>query len=110
MENSIYNELLVRGYNVDVGIVEYSFYDNAKNKIKKSCEVDFVCNLSSERIYIQSAFSIPDEAKMDQEKNSLLRIPDSFKKVIITPSIPTHYDNDGILIMNLYDFMMGQEI
>lgn len=106
MENAIYNELLVRGYNVDVGLVEYSYYDEHKKRIQKSLEVDFVCNLGSKRIYIQSALALPTSEKMEQEQNSLKRIPDAFTKIIIVKDIPTHYNEDGIMILNLFDFFL----
>lgn len=83
MENVIFNELLTRGYNVDVGVVEYSYYDENKKRIQKQLEVDFVCNQGYNRVYIQSALSLPTQEKMEQEQNSLKRIPDTFKKVII---------------------------
>ena len=110
MENIIYNELLIRGYNVDVGIVSY----NGKNKDGKRTtvhsEVDFVCNLGSKRYYIQSAFAIPDREKMEQETASLDRIDDSFKKIVITKDIvQPHYDEHGILTVNIYDFLLEPE-
>ncbi len=107
MENVIYNELRMRGYQVDVGIV----YSTEKNKEGKSSskqmEVDFVCNLGTRRYYIQSAWSIPDETKHFQEIRPLCRIDDSFKKIIITHDvIPEQYDEQGILTMNIYDFLL----
>lgn len=110
MENAIYNELLVRGYNVDVGMVEYSYYDEHKKRIQKSLEVDFVCNLGSKRIYIQSALALPTSEKMEQEQNALKRIPDAFTKIIIVKDIPTHYNEDGIMILNLFDFFLGDSL
>lgn len=109
MENVIYNELLIRGYNVDVGVVEYSYYNENKRRIQKSSEVDFVCNMGSKRIYIQSALSLPTVQKMEQEQNSLVRIPDAFTKVIITKDGPSHYNESGILIINLFEFLLGAE-
>ena len=106
MENIIYNELLIRGYSVDVGEVEYSYYDEQKKRIQKQLEVDFVCNLASERIYIQSTLALPTIEKELQETNSLRRINDSFKKIIISKESPTHYNNDGILIQNLFDWLL----
>ena len=81
MENIIYNELLARGFNVDVGIVPAISKNENGNTVHKALEVDFVCNKGSKRYYIQSAFSIPDNEKMKQEANSLLRIDDSFKNL-----------------------------
>ena len=80
MENVIYNELIARNFNVDVGIITSTGKDNDGKFVRKQLEVDFVCNKGSKRYYIQSAFSIPDREKMEQESNSLLRIDDSFKK------------------------------
>lgn len=106
MENVIYNELRMRGYSVDVGVV--SVAESEKGKIiRKQLEVDFVCNFGSKRYYIQSAYSIPDENKMLQETRPFRKIDDSFKKIIITKDIvPKHYDEYGILTMNIYDFLL----
>lgn len=105
LENVIYNELRIRGYNVDVGVVGI----NNKDKSKKMLEVDFVCNKVDRRIYIQSALSLPDEEKLNQEQNSLLNIGDSFKKIIITRDLrKTHYTDKGILIMNVLDFLLNE--
>lgn len=108
MENIIYNELLIRGYNVDVGVVEYSYYESKKRK-QKQLEVDFVCNLGSKRIYIQSALALPTAEKEEQEQQSLSKIADSFKKIIIVKDGPTHYNESGILILNLFEFLMDQD-
>jgi predicted AAA+ superfamily ATPase len=107
MENIIYNELLTRGYSVDVGVVEVTERTAEQKKVQKQLEVDFVCNLGSSRLYIQSALSISDAQKEKQEQNSLERIPDSFEKIIIVKDIPTHYNDSGILILNLFDFLMN---
>ena len=107
MENIIYNELLVRGFNVDVGIVEHNITENGKN-IRKQLEVDFVCNQGSKRYYIQSAFAIPDEAKMNQEKSSLVKIGDSFKKIIVVKdNIKLWRNDDGILIIGIQEFLLN---
>ena len=108
MENIIYNELLIRGYHVDVGMVEYSYYTEEKKKVQKQLEVDFVCNQGSKRIYIQSALTIPTQEKEEQEQLSLRNINDSFKKIIIVKDGPTHYNESGILILNLYDFLLNE--
>ena len=108
MENIIYNELLIRGYNVDVGVVEYSYYEDKKRK-QKQLEVDFVCNQGSKRIYIQSALALPTVEKEEQEQQSLSKIKDSFKKIIIVKDGPTHYNESGILILNLFEFLMDQD-
>ncbi|MBR2957339.1 MAG: ATP-binding protein [Clostridia bacterium] len=107
MENIIYNELVMRGYNVDVGVVDYFGSDkNGKRKLIHS-EVDFVCNVGNQRYYIQSAFSIPDEEKMKQEQASLDHIGDSFKKIIIVKDHCKAWRNDkGYLIMNVLDFLL----
>ena len=108
MENIIYNELKIMGYNIDVGVVEYSKNDSGKS-IRVQAEVDFVCNKADRRYYIQSALSIPDREKMLQEQNSLTRIADSFKKIIIVKdAIKSHYNEDGILILNLFDFLLEE--
>ncbi len=106
MENVIYNELRMRGYSVDVGVVTIA--ENRDGKVvRKQFEVDFVCNLGSVRYYIQSAYSIPNEEKMRQEIRPFRKIDDSFKKIIITKDmIPRHYDEYGILILNIYDFLL----
>ena len=108
MENVIYNELRMRGYNVDVGIVPIAEKDSNGKVIRKQLEVDFVCNLGSVRYYIQSAFSLPDESKRLQEIRPFRKIDDSFKKVIITKDIVRpFYDEFGILTINIYDFLLN---
>ena len=108
MENVIYNELLSRGYNVDVGVVTIQQRDSAGKMMRKQLEVDFVCNKGSKRYYIQSAYSMPTAEKMEQEQRSLVKIDDSFKKIIITKDTPTPtYNKAGILVMNVYDFLLN---
>ena len=108
MENVVYNELKNRGYNVDVGIVEYYSQNENKKSVLNSAEVDFVCNLSDKRYYIQVAYSIPTQEKLMQEQNSLIRINDSFKKIIIVKELAhSHYNEDGIYMLNLYDFLLN---
>lgn len=108
MENVIYNELQIMGFNVDVGVVEYRKDVDGKS-VRVQAEVDFVCNKADKRYYIQSAFSIPDREKMLQEQNSLTRINDSFKKIIIVKdAIKTHYNEDGVLILSLFDFLLEE--
>ncbi len=108
MENVIYNELKNRGFNTDVGVVEYSKNENGKS-VRVQAEVDFVCNKADKRYYIQSALSIPDREKMLQEQNSLIRIADSFKKIIIVKdTIKSHYNEDGVYILNLFDFLLDE--
>lgn len=108
MENIIFNELLIRNFNVDIGLVIVNQKDKNDKFVRKQLEVDFVCNKGSKRYYIQSAFAIPDPNKMKQESNSLLRINDSFKKIIIVKDTPAPwYTEEGILIMSIYDFLLN---
>ena len=107
MENVIYNELRMRGYHVDVGVVPIAEKDAEGKVTRKQLEVDFVCNLGSSRYYIQSAYSLPDEAKRTQEIRSFRKIDDSFKKIIVTKDVvPPYYDEYGILTLNIYDFLL----
>ena len=107
MENVIYNELRMRGYSVDVGVVPIAERDGNGKAVRKQLEVDFVCNLGSGRYYIQSAYSLPDEEKRVRETRPFTKIDDSFKKIIITRDIvPTQYDERGILTVNIYDFLL----
>ncbi len=106
MENLIYNELRMRGFSVDVGQVEVVQPNAAGNNVRKHLEVDFVCNSGYKRYYIQSALDMPTREKVEQETNSLKHIKDSFQKVIIVGGLtPTHMNDDGILIMNVIDFL-----
>lgn len=108
MENIVYNELKIRGFNVDVGVVEYYSQNENKRSKLNSAEVDFVCNLSDKRYYIQVAYSIPTKEKLVQEQNSLIRINDSFKKIIIVKDLSrSHYNEDGVYMLNLYDFLLN---
>lgn len=108
MENIIYNELLVRGYNVDVGVIERFEKDSTEKTIRKQLEVDFVCNQASKRYYIQSAFAIPNKEKMEQEQKSLVNIDDSFKKIIIVKDDINLWRNEqGILIISLEEFLLN---
>ena len=107
MENVIYNELRMRGYSVDVGVVPIAEKDRTGKVTRKQLEVDFVCNLGSSRYYIQSAYTLPDEAKRTQEVRPFRKIDDSFKKIIITRDmVPMQYDEYGILTINIYDFLL----
>ena len=108
MENIIYNELLIRGYHVDVGMIEYNCYTENRKRVQKQLEVDFVCNQGSKRIYIQSALALPTREKEEQEQLPLQTISDSFKKIIIVKDGPTHYNESGILILNLFDFLLKE--
>ncbi len=110
MENIIFNELKIRGYNVDVGVVVVNSKVEGKSATRKQLEIDFVCNLASKRYYIQSALAIPDQAKMKQEQRSLMLTGDAFKKIIITKDAPTRYYNeDGVFIMSIYDFLLNKD-
>ncbi len=107
MENVIYNELRMRGYSVDVGVVPIAEKDRNGKVTRKQLEVDFVCNLGSSRYYIQSAYTLPDEVKRTQEVRPFRKIDDSFKKIIITRDmVPMQYDEYGILTVNIYDFLL----
>ena len=107
MENVIYTELRARGYGVDVGIVA-SYGKNASGKTTRTTrEVDFVCNQGDRRYYVQSAYAIPDKRKLDQEQASLLKIADSFRKIIVVhdPIVP-HYNEQGIYMIGVRDFLL----
>ena len=109
MENVIYNELRLRGYSVDVGVVENVGKEEGLS-VRKSFEVDFVVNLGNRRYYIQSAYNIPTEEKMAQEQASLLSINDAFRKIIIVNQpIMSGYNEQGILMLSLQDFLMNPE-
>ena len=108
VENLIYNELCIRGFSVDVGVVTHSVKEAGK-LVRKQLEVDFVCNKGSKRCYIQSAWHIPSEEKRRQELNSLRRIDDSFLKFIITNDpVKKHQDENGVVVMNLFDFLLDE--
>ena len=108
MENAIYNELIYRGFSVDVGVVEINTIENGK-KIRKHLEIDFVANLGSRRYYIQSALAVPDKKKMEQEQAAMVNVPDSFKKIIVVESgTPIWRNEQGVTIMNVYDFLLDK--
>ena len=109
MENIIYNELRKRGYNVDIGVVDKQEKQADGKYIRKQYEVDFIVNQGSLRYYIQSAFSLPDDEKVRQEKMSLLNIDDSFKKIIVVkgPAMLKR-DNDGVVTMSIFDFLLNE--
>lgn len=109
MENVIYNELLVRGYNVDVGVVEINEENKDGKKIRKQIEVDFVCNQGSKRYYVQSAFAIPDKEKMKQEQRPFNYIQDSFKKIIVVrENIKLWRNEEGTVIMGIEEFLLNK--
>ncbi len=110
MENVIYNELRMRGFRVDVG--NLTIVENSKDKkaVKKQLEVDFICNKSSKKYYIQSSYMIDSAEKMTQEIRPLIKIGDSFKKIIITSHTPKpFYTDEGLLVMNVYDFLLNPD-
>ena len=109
MENIVYNELRARGFSVDVGSVAKARRVDGK-VVRKQLEVDFVANLGSRRYYIQSALHLPDEEKTRQEKAPLREVPDSFSKIVLVRDVvkPT-YDNEGILAMSVFDFLLDEE-
>ena len=110
MENLIYNELRIRGYNVDVGVVEYNSKDKNGKSLKTQLECDFVANQGNYRVYVQSALNVSSSEKLKQEENSLLRISDSFKKVIIQKEkLVPHYNDNGIYIICLEDFLLKDQ-
>ncbi len=107
MENIIYNELLIRGFNVDVGIVEHVESDSDGKRRAKKYEIDFVCNRGNQRYYIQSAFSMPNQEKAEQEQRSLIYTNDFFKKIIVVKDNIVPWHNElGILIIGLKDFLL----
>lgn len=110
IENLIYNELRLRGINVDVGFVVINQKDKEGKSFRSQLEVDFVCNQGSKRCYIQSAYSLPTEEKLNQELHSLRNINDSFQKFVITNDpIKRHQNEDGVVFMNLYDFLLDDD-
>lgn len=110
MENIIYNELITRGYNVDVGMVEIKKQDKDGKWIRIQYEVDFIANLGSKKYYVQSALSIPDREKEIQESRSLTNINDSFKKIIVVKDhIMPRRNDDGILTIGLFDFLLKED-
>lgn len=110
MENILYNELCGRGFSVDVGVVEVNEKQSDGKYVRKQLEIDFVCNKADERIYIQSAFSIPSTEKRQNEERSHISVDDSFRKVIITADkVMKHRDEQGVLIMGLQEFLLNSE-
>ena len=109
MENVVYNELCLRGYSVDVGVVEINERQESGKYIRKQIEVDFVCNKADERVYVQSAFSIPTTEKRLQEERPLRNVNDGFRKVVVTKdNVLRHNDENGVLIMSLQEFLMDE--
>lgn len=110
MENIVYNELLIRGYNVDVGVVDIFDKDKEGKRVRKQLEVDFVVNQGNQRYYIQVAYDMASEEKQNQEMNSLRNISDSFKKIIIVNSFAKPWRNDeGFVIMGMKYFLLNED-
>lgn len=108
MENAIYNELIYRGYRVDVGVVE-TRVDKGGKKVRKQLEVDFVVNRFNKRYYIQSVFALSDREKFEQEQAPLVKIPDSFKKIVVVGNnTPIWRNEEGITFMGIYDFLLNE--
>ena len=108
MENIIYNHLVGNGYKVDVGCITRYQKDAEGKTVRSTLEIDFVCKRGSERVYIQSAYSLPDRDKQEQEQRSLTLTDDSFTKIILTrDDIPTHTLANGIVMMNVFDYLLG---
>jgi len=109
MENIIFNELKVRGFNVDVGVIVQNARNEKGGSIRRQLEIDFVCNKGSKRYYIQSAYALPDAAKMEQEQRSLMLTGDFFKRMIVTKdTLAPHYNEKGVLLMNVCDFLLDE--
>lgn len=111
MENIIYNELKIRGFGVDIGVVPVIEKNDKAMSVKKQLEIDFICTMGIKKYYIQSAYSLPDSAKREQEIRPFIKSGDSFKKIVITNDI-THpvYDDNGILTINFLDFLNNESI
>lgn len=107
MENILYNYLLEQGYGVDVGVLQHYSKDSNGKTQRSVLEIDFVCNRGSERVYVQSAYSLPDDEKLKQEQRSLTLTDDSFPKwILTTDNIPTHQLENGITLMNVFDYLL----
>lgn len=110
MENIIYNELKIRGFNIDVGIVEFNYRSEEGKSKRKQLEVDFVCNRGNDRFYIQSAYALPNKEKIEQETRGLNRIKDSFKKIVIVKdSVVPRNDENGILYVGIEVFLLNDK-
>ena len=110
MENIIYNELLRRGYNIDVGVVEINKRNEDGTRSKPQYEIDFVCNQGNKKIYIQSVYEMNNEEKEIQERKSLVNIGDSFKKIIIVGDVSKpRMDDNGIITMGIYYFLLNED-
>ncbi|MDR1017360.1 MAG: ATP-binding protein [Lachnospiraceae bacterium] len=111
MENIIFNELIARDFDVDVGVVEYNSKDDTGKKVRVQLEVDFIANKGSNRFYIQSALHIDTDEKREQEINSLLRVDDSFKKIVVVKdNINPWYDENGIFYIGVEEFLLKEQV
>ena len=111
MENVLYNDLTRRGFDVDVGVIDQNVRNESGEKIRKHLEVDFVVNRGDERYYIQSALSIDTPEKKEQEIASLIRIPDSFKKIVVVKDyVKPWRDENGIQYVGIEDFLLDETV
>ena len=111
MENVLYNDLIRRGFDVDVGVIEQNVRDESGKNVRKQLEIDFVVNRGDERCYIQSALSINDPEKKEQEIASLIRIPDSFKKIVVVKDyVKPWWDDNGIQYVGIEDFLLDESL
>ena len=110
MENVIYNELVVRGYSVDVGVVKIERINDKGTRSQKALEIDFIVNRGAKKYYIQSALALPDEEKTKQELRPLISVKDCFKKIVITKtSMKPWTDDMGVVHLGLYDFLLDED-
>lgn len=109
MENIIFNELKIRGYRVDVGVVEITELNSEGRKTQKGLEINFIATKGNNKYYIQSAFDMPNAAKEEQEKRSLMKTKDFFKKIIVVKDdIKLKRDDAGITTMGIFDFLLNE--
>ncbi len=110
MENIVFNELKIRGFSVDVGVVTQFDTNSKGNSVRRQLEIDFVCNKGSSRYYIQSAYAIPGQETVEQAQRALMMPKDYFRRIIITRDAPApHFNESGVLIMNIYDFLLNAD-
>lgn len=110
MENVVFNELLIRGFNVDVGVVPVRRMDDEGNRTRAQLEIDFVCNKGSKRFYIQSAYALPSEKKIRQEIEPFIKVDDAFKKIVVVGNeCRIHRDEQGITTMSIFDFLLNKD-
>lgn len=110
MENIIYLELRSRGYRVDVGIVESQETNSMEKREKRQLEIDFVANRGAQKYYIQSSYAMPSKEKLNQEKRSLYKVHDSFKKIaVVKDDIRKNIDEHGIITIGVFDFLLNEK-